>query len=315
MHELANTADGRHAMAWTGETPWHGLGQKLDENATMEQWLEASGLDIELKTSPVLTEIDGKQVPVDDKQVIYRADIGLPLSVMGAGYKLVQPAEMLQFFEDYMKGVGQIETAGLLRDGRSYWAMARLEGELNIDGDITRPYVLLNSSCDGSSGTQGRFTSVRVVCSNTLSMATGSKPDVSISHRSMFDGQVVFSQFEKANEMFAAQGEMLRTLAKIKITDDKAEKLLRRVVDGHDDDERKLSKNSQRMLELFAGEGLGSQDTVAQHSAYGLLNAATQFFDWEYGREQDSRLEAAWFGHNAKNKANIAKKLVELAAV
>ena len=32
-------------MAYVGETPWHGLGHVLQENASIEEWQEAAGMN------------------------------------------------------------------------------------------------------------------------------------------------------------------------------------------------------------------------------------------------------------------------------
>jgi len=44
-HEIAKTADGRDAMAYVGDTPWHGLGQVLTADASLDTWATESGLD------------------------------------------------------------------------------------------------------------------------------------------------------------------------------------------------------------------------------------------------------------------------------
>ena len=35
-HELTTRTNGRTEMAFVGETPWHGLGQRLEEGASIE---------------------------------------------------------------------------------------------------------------------------------------------------------------------------------------------------------------------------------------------------------------------------------------
>ena len=49
-HELATTND----MAYIGETPWHGLGNKLPENQPIEVWQKSAGMDFEIKQTEVL---------------------------------------------------------------------------------------------------------------------------------------------------------------------------------------------------------------------------------------------------------------------
>ena len=35
-HQLTTRENGFVEIAWTGETPWHGLGQQLDQDADIE---------------------------------------------------------------------------------------------------------------------------------------------------------------------------------------------------------------------------------------------------------------------------------------
>jgi hypothetical protein len=49
-HEIASSND----MAFVGETPWHGLGNKLPKNQPIEVWQKASGMAFEIKQTDVL---------------------------------------------------------------------------------------------------------------------------------------------------------------------------------------------------------------------------------------------------------------------
>lgn len=43
-HDLDHTT-GKAAMAYIGETPWHGLGEKLPPGQPIEAWLKAARLE------------------------------------------------------------------------------------------------------------------------------------------------------------------------------------------------------------------------------------------------------------------------------
>lgn len=306
-HEIATTLDGRNAMAYTGETPWHGLGQKLEANASLDDWAKASGLDYTLSATPVTNG----PITVVGKQIIYREDKMEGLSVVSGRYKVVQPIEVLDFFKRYVNGVAQIETAGVLFGGRRYWAMARLEGEINIAGDITRPYLLMASSCDGSLTTQARLTSVRVVCNNTLQMSQRGAADVTLRHTSVFDAEDMGNKLEIMHQNLASQSDMLKTLASVQLTEARSREFMAKLFGTTTDN---LNRQATRILELYTGQGIGSELESSKNTAYGLLQAATQYYDWEGGNKQDNRLQHAWFGAGADFKARIADDLLLLAA-
>jgi len=49
-----------------------------------------------------------------------------PLSVVSSRYQVVQPREILEFYRDLTEVGGfELETAGVLKDGKKLWALAR----------------------------------------------------------------------------------------------------------------------------------------------------------------------------------------------
>lgn len=236
-HELAQTA-GRYAMAYTGRTPWHGLGQLLTEAATIEQWTHEAGLEWQaLAAVPTFRRADGTVGTFDDKRVIYRSDTGAPLSVMGDGYKIVQPREVLEFFRNIVRDHGfKLETAGALVGGRKIWALARNghAGDV-VKGDTVRQYLLMATSLDGSTPTVAAFTSVRVVCANTMREALtniGRKARagrVVTSHRSEFDATAVRAELGLADQTWNTYMDQMRTLAETPCNMEEARELLRSV--------------------------------------------------------------------------------------
>lgn len=135
-HELSLRADGSAAMAFVGETPWHGLGQSVTKGASIGVWAKEAGMDWTAKEAEVQFSVPLAGRGINQKQlldlksfpsskVIYRSDTGEGLATVGSKYESVQPLDMLEFFRDLTEGGGwHIHTAGVLRGGRKLWAMA-----------------------------------------------------------------------------------------------------------------------------------------------------------------------------------------------
>lgn len=308
-HMIAKTTDGKDAIAYVGETPWHGLGQQLTVDAPLEIWAQESGLDFKLATADVQYN-DGLSFP--GKKVMYRADNQLPLGLVSDKYKIVQPIEVLEFFRDMVGSIASLETAGVLRNGAHYWALAKMDGEFSLAGDKVNQYLLLASSADGSLATQARLTSVRVVCNNTLQLAQSkSGAMVSVRHNSVFDPIKVKDELANFNETFATFQATAQALARIKLDSALAMKVFTKVLGG---DELKPSRAAQRALTLFEGAGIGADLESAKGTGWGALNAVTQLMDWETARTSDARLANAWFGGGVNVKQNAVDELLALAA-
>ena len=129
MAHMIDTTTGTAAMAYTGKTPWHGLGQALSADADITTWTHEAGLAYDVLESPVLFRTAAASEPeaFKGRKVLHRSDTGAPLAVVSDGYHVVQPAEVMGFFDNLVKlGGFQLETAGALSYGRRVWALARI---------------------------------------------------------------------------------------------------------------------------------------------------------------------------------------------
>ena len=156
-------------MAYVGDTPWHGLGNQLTAHQPVESWLTEAGMDWTINQSDVLFNVshDGMHIRTHaDSKVLYRSDTLAPLSVVSPRYKVVQPHEVLHFYQDLVSAGGfELETAGVLKGGRKLWALAKTGQQALLKGnDQVKAYLLLATSCDGTLCTTAQFTPcVRVV--------------------------------------------------------------------------------------------------------------------------------------------------------
>src|SRR5690606_37838449 len=222
-------------MAYVGRTPWHGLGNKLPEQQPLEVWMEQAGLDWTIRESPVRF-INGDKgrlgeiLSFDDHKVLYRSDTHAPLSVVSQRYQVVQPREIMEFYRDLTEKSGfELETAGSLKGGRKIWALAKTgQSGLLKGNDRTDAYVLLATACDGTLATTAQFTSVRVVCNNTLAVAlNGQSQCVKVSHRSVFDAEAVKKQIDISVSAWDDFMYGLKALSERKVKQSEAEKFIR----------------------------------------------------------------------------------------
>ena len=298
-------------MAYTGATPWHGLGNHLSEQQPIHIWLKEAGMDWTIEQSDVLFNADNSALhirPYAESKVLFRSDSLAPLSVVSNRYKVVQPHEVLNFYKDLVSAGGfELETAGVLKGGRKLWALAKTGHEARIKGnDRIKAYLLLATSCDGTLCTTAQFTSVRVVCNNTLQMATQqSTGAVKVPHSTKFDPKQVKEALGLGFSSWELFLRDLKQLSQRTVSPDEAENYFRAVLEepvsiasGSSN-----SKVIQRLDALYNGAGMGSELLAASGTAWGLVNAMTEYVDHHRrARTQDNRLDSAWFGQGAQLK-------------
>ena len=326
-------------MAYTGQTPWHGLGEQLPSKQPIEVWAQAAGMDWQIKESPVHFSIDNIHNAsmfgsFEEQKVLYRSDTNTALSVVSNRYQVVQPMEVLEFYRDLTEYAGfELETAGVLKGGRKFWALARTGKSTALKGnDVVNGYLLLATSCDGSLATVAMPTTVRVVCNNTLSIAVNNSENaVKVSHRSVFDADAVKKRLGVAVSHWDQFMYEMKVLSERKVSTKEANAYFETLLTQTTPQSSESTPSGLRLLKpstkpiipneraykklqaMYCGQGRGAELTAAKNTAWGLLCAVTEFVDHErQARSTENRLDSAWFGNGAQMKQQALEKALQL---
>lgn len=336
-------------MAYVGDTPWHGLGNQLSQNQPLEVWAKQAGMDWRIESSNVSYMAQNERgqsiiMPYEEQRVLYRSDTHAPLSVVSQRYQEVQPKEILEFYRDLTEQSGfELETAGVLKGGKKFWALARTGQTTALKGrDVSNGYILLATACDGTLATTAQFTSIRVVCNNTLAIAlrgqSSSAGVVKVPHSTKFDADKVKQQLGISVRAWEEHMYEMKQLSQRKVTQgeaaayfdavfnntslsiaDQEENIIqfyRNVANQASQPVNKTEPNARAMnkvMDMFNGQGRGAALSSAKDTAYGLLCSITEFADHERrAMSTDHRLDSAWFGAGAALKQRGLEQALRL---
>ena len=317
-HEV-EMVNGVAQMAYAGEVPWHGLGTKVAADLSPQQIMQQAGLDwtVEKET---MTTASGAEI--EGKKALVRSADNKVLDVVGDNWNPVQNSEAFEFFSEYcLAGDMEMHTAGSLKGGQMVWALAKVKESFDIlGGDQVDSYLLFSNPHKYGKAIDVRFTPIRVVCNNTLSMSLGQNVanSVSLNHRTAFNPDSVKETLGIASEKFAMYKETAEFLASKQFSMDSLiqyyNDVFPRTYKGKNppvvQEYKDLTNNAQKafsFLETQPGAEFGAG------SWWSALNSVTYLTDHQMGRETDSRLTSAWFGANQTRKVKAVEKAVEFA--
>lgn len=336
---------------------WHGLGNVLDEYP--ESWDDArmaAGLMWEPTPTPAYTRTTitagspwpagavalsashaalaipaGTVVDVDVEafapsgfQLVSRDDTGEPLGVVSDAWSEVTHAQMGEMLEALVGVDGKVkfETAGVLRGGRSVWALAYLDEPYTIPGDETQtyPYIALLNHHDGSGAAKVLPTQVRVVCWNTFSAASASGDrtgrQVVIRHTGDVSSRIEEAKQSLANLRadVAEYVELATTLAGINVDDALMRTFLERFIPTPENATDRVLKARAERQAVFTGIWNESPTTDGvRGTAYGLLQTATEYLDHlRPYRSGDTYLSRTMLSHDPikTNALHLVQELV-----
>jgi phage/plasmid-like protein (TIGR03299 family) len=341
-HEL-HIENGKASMMYVGEEPWHGLGTKLDKPATAAQAIAAAGLDWEVAKKPLLA-FDGKvSHPVPDRFAVIRTDwLGQPkpvFGIVGGEYKPLQNRDAFSFLDQIVgRGAAAYHTAGALGNGERIWVLAKLPDEMRVIGeDIADKFLLLSNSHDGSSAVQIKFTPIRVVCQNTLTMALSEGHALRVPHvRSLRQ------RMDQAGDMlgiiracFARIEEKFVEMTRRQLGNGQVQKYLHLVFPDPQDrnDARAKARAASNRLwsEHFFAHGKGTEIRGVRGTLWAAYNGVAELVDHRRpqvgGRRAQStlfghadapadarRLESAWFGDGCAAKVRAYREACDWLA-
>jgi phage/plasmid-like protein (TIGR03299 family) len=317
MAHAIETINGVAQIAYAGETPWHGLGTKVPSDLTPEQMLKAAGLDWKVYTQPVFTEINGKRIELG-KQALIRDLDNKVLDVISEDWLPMQNTDAFDFFNDFIAaGEMKMETAGSLKDGNIIWALAEITDSFELFGgrDVVKGYLHFTNPHQYGRSIDVRFTPIRVVCNNTLTLSLNTKTEnfVKVNHRREFIADEVKETLGIAKEKLAKYKEMAQFLSTKRFTGEKIEEYFARVfpVATSKADSRKEISKAHRIVRECVDTQPGAE--LGEGTWWQAFNAVTYYTDHLAGRTQDTRLQSAWYGANKNLKPKALQIAVDMA--
>jgi phage/plasmid-like protein (TIGR03299 family) len=310
------------------EAAWHKLGNVITDAPTTQEGIRLAGLDWSVALEPLQT-LNGEVV---DARALRRSSDGKILSVVGPQWTPVQNSSAFGFFDKFLEsGEVSLETAGSLKGGKVVWILAKintLQGEVVKGDPIQRYFMLSNGHYAGKSLSVG-FTDIRVVCKNTMAMAEESQQSKLIRLAHGRNININLEEIQRsvniASKGFQATLERLQALNRKGIN----RKDVQRFVDviffqmptgeikpefQSSFEENLSTKSSNKRLaiidkmEQLIEEGLGASANT--RTAYGLYQAATEYFTHYDGKDYESRLDKLWLGSNKEKNQRAMEYLL-----
>lgn len=302
-HNIRNETD----FAYTGARPWHGLGTQVPGLMTVAEALKFGKLDftVEKKEAFYLKETWGPQgvnmTPerIPGKWATIRTDTGEALGAVGDRYTPIQNTSALDFFDNAIgEGSASIETVGALGRGERVFMMAKTPEVMEIaPGDPCEGFLLFENSHDGSATLRVLFTTVRVVCQNTVNAAiSGARHVHKIRHTTNAGDKL-----KEAHTVLAESADYwqrwqagARAMAKRDMSRLDTIALFEKLFPG----EATRSKTIRAdLLALASGKAKGADLPGSRGTAWGAYNAVTEYLGTERTtRNGNTNWEAETFG-------------------
>jgi phage/plasmid-like protein (TIGR03299 family) len=314
------------SMAYYGEVPWHGLGTQVKKGISAAEMLKAAGLDWCVQKRPARGARKNKKGVASRYEIIRPPEPGqreeILFGVVSNRYEPLQNHKAFAFFDPVVKhGTAYFETAGSLSQGETVWVMAKLPKTMEIvKGDDCCNYLLLSNSHTGEGSITVKFTSVRVVCQNTLmlSMKDGQKA-YRVRHSKAMSMRLadVSNLIMATQEVFLEAGRLFKSLANLQLKQEAFDHYLDRVYPRSEIQrkERKVPPRWIHVRRLFE-ESKDLQLPGVKGTLWGAYNAITRFEDFKQtmvDEEPEVRLNRTLFGGSAEIKHKALQEARSLA--
>jgi phage/plasmid-like protein (TIGR03299 family) len=215
----------------------------------------------------------------------------------------------------------EMHTAGSLKGGQMVWALAKVSESFDLfGGDEVESYLLFSNPHQYGKAIDVRFTPIRVVCNNTLTLSLdqNAQRSVKVGHRTEFDADMVKESLGIAHEKLATYKEMAEFLGKKRYSADALIEYYNTVfprtadkrVQGQALSIDTLSRNAKLAHDVLETQP-GAE--FAEGSWWQAFNSVTYITDHVQGRNADNRLYSSWFGGNQVRKRDALKTAIEFA--
>ena len=312
-------------MAYTNEVPWHGLGQHVESAPTVDEMIKLAKLDWQVEKWPLIAiqpeGVGDASVDFDRNHALVRNTDHAVMGICGPQYTPIQNHQAFEFFDEFVRaGDATMETAGSIKGGKYVWGLANLNSSFQVtSGDEVKGYLLAMIPHVPGNSLIFKFTSVRVVCNNTLSLSLKLRGlEHRISHRYEWSEEAC----ENAKDALGiARNKMsdfeknAKVLQSLNLTRDEAVRVLAPTYQGSTDVkdivtkfEKVANRPMKRLMDVYE-----KAPGATPGNGWGILNAVTYFSDHLASNTADNRWESATIGRTSKRKVEVLQRLLEMS--
>lgn len=312
-------------IAYAGETPWHGLGVRVPDTLTTDEMLVAAGLDWEVNriplstTNPVTGEID-----ISPSSHLYRMTDGRLLDVVSDDWEPNQNKDAFDFFHEFVEaGEMKMHTAGSLQNGKIVWALAEVDDSFTLfNGDRVQSYLLFTNPHQYGRSIDIRFSPIRVVCNNTLTIALNEKikDKVRFNHRSVFNPERAKELLGIAHFKLGGYKERAEFLGSRRYDTESLQSFFEETFPVVNSPKKEGATYNRKAKEVSKNAKLALEYVEVQPGAdfaagtwWSAFNAITYMTDHVLTRSQNTRLESAWYGRGRALKLEAMERALEYA--
>ncbi len=312
--------NGQASMVYHGDVPWHGLGKHFTRRLSVGEALKESGADYQVERWN-MGYIEPKTEDLyaaEDVFACVRTDNKEALGFVGKDYVIVQNRDAFNFLSPIIEASeGVIETMGVLGKGERAWALIKLPDHIVVTKrDEIGKYVLVYNGFNGKTKIRAKYTPIRVVCQNTLSMAlAGIDTEVGIRHTT--NVQSVLAEAHKvmgmANAVSTAITPVYQKMAATSITEAKLKEFIATLVPIAKDAKRTARAEAVR-AEIMRLHEVGKGADFSRGTIWGAYNAVTEYVDHVFSgkNDADTRLNTIWWGAGEELKVAAFNEAVML---
>jgi phage/plasmid-like protein (TIGR03299 family) len=315
---------GTHSFVSHSEKAWHGLGQTVQNAMTAAEAIELANLDYEVGKTTIHAAIAGAPatedspehlVKIEDKFATYRVDNKVALGIVGGRYEIVQNRDAFGFFDAIIdSGEAIFETAGALGKGERIFVTAKLPEDMLVGGEECNKYIILTNSHDGTSSIIAGFTSVRIVCNNTLQAALkGLTNKVLFEHRTGAKERLAeaYKVMNIGSKYMDEVSEIFNRMAKTPITDENLQNYITQVMQPEykalksEEENEKISTrfiNQVSSIYDFALSHPTQQTNATRGTVWGAYNSISGNYNYiQKYKNEEQKFTSQMFG-NANTK-------------
>ena len=300
---------------------WSKVGKSVEECRSMEQVLEASGLDYTVEMRPVFmnagpVDMTEAMAAVPNRFVTVRTSDNHPYDVVSDKFEIIQNRDAFDFV-NYMGDELTFEKAGETQSGMVY-IIGKLP-EVSILGDAFTPYVLFRNGFNGKTKITAAISPLRIVCQNQFNFAFKNTANA-ITIRHVRNAEAKLEEARETLRMTADYMEQLTLMAErfaaMKISGPQMGRVVKYLFPIPEDTSinpfKRKNLEDQRAAFLAAHEQEDNRNF--RGTAWGLVNAYTDFITHkEPAGKREDRFEGKFVSTTFKVAMNPIIDAIEAA--